>query len=106
MIVSYDGGRGLTASLFEVADNPISGYASAVNPVQGAHDILTGHFRYDLAKYLPFAARYGVVLVAHADNLTNQTVWLPGWGFNSIDTVPVRQGRVVYAGFEFSAGKK
>ena len=73
---------------------------------QGSHNVLNGQLRYDLSRYFPFAAKNGVALVAHANNLTNHQVWLPGWGFNSVDTIPVQQGRVIYAGLEFTAGKR
>jgi outer membrane receptor protein involved in Fe transport len=99
---SYEHKRGLTVSLFEVSDGAITGYTNAVNLQQGSHNILNGQLRYNLAKYLPFAARYGGAFVVHATNLTNHAVWLPGWGFTSVDTIPVEQGRVVYAGLEFS----
>ena len=101
--VSYQRKRGLTLGLFEVSDGAIAGYTSAVNVQQGSHNVLNGHLRYDLTRYLPDTARCGVAFVAHATNLTNHAVWLPGWGFTSIDTIPVEQGRVVYLGFEFSA---
>lgn len=32
-------------------------------------------------------------------------VWLPSWEFTSVDTIAVEQGRVVYIGLQFSAGK-
>jgi outer membrane receptor protein involved in Fe transport len=104
--VSYERKRGLTLSLFEVSDGAITGYTNAVNLQQGAHNVLNGHLRYDLTKYLPFGAGYGAAFVVNGTNLTNHAVWLPGWGFTSIDTIPVEQGRVVYAGFEFSANGK
>jgi outer membrane receptor protein involved in Fe transport len=103
---SYQNRRGLTVSLFEVSDGSIPGYTGAVNPLQGSHRILNGHLRYDLSKYLPLGDRYGVALVIHANNLTGHPVWLPGWGFTSVDTIPVEQGRVVYWGFEFSSNRK
>jgi hypothetical protein len=43
--------------------------------------------------------------VVHVNNLTNHPEWLPGWGFISVDTVPVQQGVVVYSGLEFVIGK-
>jgi hypothetical protein len=52
------------------------------------------------------AAKNRVAIVAHANNLTNHQVRLPGWGFSSVDTIPVEQGRVIYAGLEFSADKR
>jgi outer membrane receptor protein involved in Fe transport len=104
--VSYERKRGLSVSLFEVSDGAITGYTNAVNLQQGSHNVLNGHLRYDLTKYFPFNAGYSAALVVNGTNLTNHTVWLPGWGFTSIDTIPVEQGRVVYAGFEFSAREK
>jgi len=49
--------------------------------------------------------RNSVAIAAHANDLLNQTVWLPGFGFFNIDSIPVQQGRTVYAGLEFSRGK-
>ncbi len=103
--VSYEGRHGLRVGVFDISDGPISGYANSVNPVQGWHNIIDGQLRYDLSKYLPFSVKRGVAFVAHVNNLLNTPVWLPGWGFNSVDTIPVQQGRVVYAGFEFSTGR-
>jgi len=102
--VSYESSRNrkLTIGLFDVSDGPFSGY-TAVNPLQGWHHIINGNLRWDLAKYSPFGERSGMALVAHVNNLTNQVVWLPS-GFSSVDTVPVEQGRVIFAGLEFSFG--
>ncbi len=101
--LSYEKARNFTVSLFDVSDGPFDGY-TAVNPLQGWHHIINGNFRFDLSKYFPFGDRTGVAAVLHANNLTNQVVWLPS-GFSSVDTVPVQQGRVVFAGLEFSVGK-
>jgi outer membrane receptor protein involved in Fe transport len=102
--VSYES-RGLTVSLFEVSDGAISVPAGAVNPLQGWHNDLNGNLRYDLSRHLPFGAENGIAIVAHVNNMFDHAVWLPGWGNNSIDTVPVSQGRVVYAGLQFTLGK-
>jgi outer membrane receptor protein involved in Fe transport len=99
---SYESSRGFTASLFDVSDGPFPGYV-AVNPLQGWHHILNGNFRYDLTRHLPFGDRNGIALVVHANNLTNQAIWLPA-GFSSVDTVPVQQGRTIFAGLELSHG--
>ena len=104
--VSYERKRGLTLSLFEISDGAITGYTNAVNLQQGSHNTLNGHLRYDLSKYLPVVAGYSPAFVVHATNITNHAVWLPGWGFTSIDTIPVELGRVIYAGFEFVVGEK
>jgi outer membrane receptor protein involved in Fe transport len=95
--------RELRAAVFDVSDGIINGYAGAVNPLQGWHHVIDAQLRWDLTKHLPVSAKSGLAFVMQVNNLTNQPVWLPGWGFNSVDTIPVQQGRVVYAGFEFSA---
>lgn len=99
--VSYAGRNGLTASLFDVSDGPFSGYKS-VNPLDSWRNNINGNFRYNLARIHPFGDR--MALVAHANNLANQAIWLPS-GFSSVDTVPVEQGRTVFAGFEFSLAR-
>jgi outer membrane receptor protein involved in Fe transport len=95
--------RKLTAGLFDVSDGPYDN-RTAVNPLQGWHHIINANFRYDLSKYLPMGDRAGIAAAVHVINLTNQLIWMPS-GFGSVDTVPVEQGRVVFAGLEFSAGK-
>jgi outer membrane receptor for ferrienterochelin and colicins len=104
--ISYEDRRGLSLSLFEVSDGAIGGYAGSVNPLQGSHNILNGQLRYDLGKLLHLSDRNGAAVVVHANNLTDFRVWLPGWGFTSVDTIPVEQGRVIYAGLQFALGKK
>jgi outer membrane receptor protein involved in Fe transport len=103
--VSYENRRGLTLSLFDVSDGAIGGYQGAVNPLQGSHTVLNANLRYDVSRYLPFGDRNAIAFVVHANNLTNSPIWLPGWGFTSVDTIPVQQGVVVYSGLEFSIGK-
>ncbi len=104
--LSYENNHGITASLYDVSDGAITGpNYSGVNPVQGWHHIVNGNFRFDLSRYFPFGDRTGVAAVAHINNLTNQAIWLPN-GFSSVDTVPVSQGRNVFAGLEFTLGKK
>jgi outer membrane receptor protein involved in Fe transport len=104
--VSYENSRKFTASLFEVSDGPIPNYTgpTTVNPVQNWHHILNANVRYDVSKYFPFGDRTGIAVVARVNNLTNQAIWLPS-GFSSVDTVPVQQGRTVFAGLEFAFGK-
>jgi hypothetical protein len=47
--------------------------------------------------------RYRMAIVVNGTNLTDHPVWLPS-GIMGADTVPVLQGRVVFAGIEFSTG--
>jgi len=94
----YTVGTRMIASLFDVSDGSFPGY-TAVNPIDGWRHVLNGNFRYGFSGLHFFSDR--VAFVAHANNLANRAIWLPS-GFSSVDTVPVQQGRTVFAGLEFS----
>ena len=96
--VSYAGGHGLTAGLFDASDGPFAGYPS-VNPLLSWRNNLNGNLRWELARVHIFGG--GMALVAHGNDLANQAIWLPS-GFSSVDTVPVQQGRTVFAGLEYA----
>lgn len=104
--VSYEDTHGLSIGLFLTFDEGITGYSNAVNVQQGSHNVLNGDLRYDLGRLFRISEKNRIALVAHANNITNHPIWLPSWGFTSVDTMPVEQGAVFYAGLQFSAGKK
>jgi outer membrane receptor protein involved in Fe transport len=104
--ISYQASNGITASVFDVSDGPITPYPNAVNPVQGTHNIVNVEVRYDLSKRLHLSDRNDFAFALHGTNLAGHSIWLPGFGFNSIDSIPVQQGRVIYAGLVFTLGKK
>jgi outer membrane receptor protein involved in Fe transport len=104
--LSYEDSRGLSVSLFLTSDEGITGYSGALNPLQGSHNVLNGDLRYDLRRVFHISERNRISFVAHANNITDHPVWLPSWGFTSVDTIPVEQGAVVYAGLQFSAGNR
>lgn len=104
--VSYESSGGLVFGVFEVSDGKPKPYSPAFNPLTGWHNNLNAEVRQDISKYLHLREKNSVALAAHANDLLDQTVWLPGFGFHSIDSVPVQQGRTVYAGLEFGLGKR
>jgi len=105
--VSYRSENGLTLSIFDNYQGALNGFRNAtVNPSPAAYHLLGSHVRYDLSRYLQSRDRGGIALFAHAENLANQQVWLPDWGNNSGDTMPVNRGRTVYFGVEFSIGRE
>ncbi|MEO8098894.1 MAG: TonB-dependent receptor [Acidobacteriota bacterium] len=104
--LSYRREGGLTLSMFDNYQGAVAGMGAAVNPNPIAYHLLSSHIRYDVSRYLPLGAKSGVALFAHAENLANQQVWMPDWGNNSGDTMPVMRGRTVYFGVEFSPGKQ
>ena len=104
--LSYASASGLTASLFDVYQGPLDGYSNSINPRPGAYHLLNLHVRYDLARHLPVNYRTGVALLAHADNLTNQPLWLPDWKDSPGNSIFAHRGRTVYFGIEVSFGKE
>jgi outer membrane receptor protein involved in Fe transport len=105
--LSYRAENGLTLSLFDNYQGVLRGFTAAtVNPGLSAYHMLSSNIRYDLSRFLGSKDKGGVALFAHAENLANYQVWLPDWGNNSGDTMPVNRGRTVYFGVEFSLGRE
>jgi hypothetical protein len=102
--VSYKSSGGWAASIFEIYQGHIDGYPDARNPKPSAYNLVTAHARIPLARYFgPEAKR--LALFAHGDNLLNSAIWLPDWGANTGDTIPVVRGRTVYFGLELTLKK-
>ena len=105
--LSYRAENGLTVSMFDNYQGVLQGFTDpTVNPGPTAYHMLSSNIRYDLSRYLGSRDRGGVALFAHAENLVNYQVWLPDWGNNSGDTMPINRGRTVYFGVEFSLGRE
>jgi outer membrane receptor protein involved in Fe transport len=62
----------------------------------------SARLRFDLSKRLPPDSKTGWALFVYGDNLTNRQVWMPEWGGNSVDSIPVFRGRSVYFGLEMT----
>ena len=103
--VSYESSRGLVFGLFDVSDGKAKPYVYNVNPLTGWRHSLNAEARQDISRFLHLPEKNTIAIAAHANDLLNQGVWLPGFGFFNIDSIPVQQGRTVYAGLEFSRGK-
>lgn len=104
--VSYENTRGLVFGLFDVSDGKPKPYAYNVNPLTGWHHSLNAEVRQDVSRYLQLSEKNSIAIAVHATDLLNQRVWLPGFGFSNIDSIPVQQGRTIYAGLEFSHGQR
>ena len=105
--LSYRAENGLTLSIFDNYQGHINGFSGpTVNPLPNAYHLLSSHVRYDLSRHLGSKDKGGIALFAHAENLANRQVWLPDWGNNSGDTMPVNRGRTVYFGIEFMLGRE
>lgn len=103
--VSYESTRGLDVGVFDVFDGPVAAYPVTVNPYEPSHQYLDANFSFDLGRYLPRTDKNRLAVVAHATDLLNRQIWVPGFGFHSIDTVPVQEGRVIYVGLKLSLGQ-
>ena len=105
--ISYDRENDWTLSLFNAYAGSLDPrYNGVQNPNTGSYNLLSGHARVDFSRRLGLTGKKGVALVLHATNLLNQSIWLPAWGDNSSDTMPVDRGRTVYMGLEFFLHKE
>jgi len=103
--ISYENDRGLVFGLFDASDGKPKPYPYTVNPLTGWHHSLSAKVSQDISRYLHLPEKNSLEIAAHADDLLDQAVWLPGFGFSNIDTIPVQQGRTIYAGLQYSVGK-
>ena len=103
--ISYEGANGLTASVFDSYDGGVDGYAATLNPRPDAHHLVNALVRLNVSHYWHGRAGRSLALFMEADNVTNQQVWMPDWGGNTGDTIPVNRGRTLYFGVEMSLSK-
>jgi len=98
--VSYSAKGGTDISLFDAYQGHIAGFTTALNPHPDANHSLNAHLRFDLTKHWRKDDAAGLALFLHADNLTNQRVWLPDTFAFPPDTNPLNLRRTVFLGVE------
>ena len=99
--ISYEREHGVTAGVFDSYQGALDRrYNGLVNPNPEPYHLLSCQFRIDLSRRLGLNDRKGVALFVHGENLANYQVWLPGWGDNGRDTMPVYRGRTIHFGVE------
>lgn len=100
--VSYQSAAsGITASLFDVHQGPLSGYSQAINPRPTAYDLLDSRFGYDLSKYM-HSSGFGLAITAQGNDLLNKSVWLPDWKDLPGDSIFFMRGRTLLGGLVVS----
>ena len=104
--ISYEAAKGLTASVFDSYDGALDGYATTLNPGPAAHHLVNVHLRIDVTDFWRTHTAGGFALFINADNVTNQQVWMPDWGGNTGDTIPVNRGRTIYFGVELASKRR
>ncbi len=92
--------------MYRPAEIPSVCFEGSINPAPRALHSVSAQLRIDLSKYWRGGGSHTVALVGHADNVLGNVVWLPALGTNSVNTIPVSQGRTVYAGVEIGIGKR
>ena len=99
--ISYQAANGISASLFDVHQGPLSGNAQAANPHPRAYDLLNTDLRYDLCR--PLRCRTNsIALTVQGNDLLNRAVWLPDWKDVPGDSIFFIRGRTVMAGMRVS----
>jgi outer membrane receptor for ferrienterochelin and colicins len=100
--LSYEAPKRWTFSLFDIYEGPLDArFTGVLNPPPGPYHLLEANARFNL-KYMGAGGRPGLAFVAHGENLATKQIWLPEWGDNPGDTMPVNRGRTVYIGIEMS----
>lgn len=56
-----------------------------------------------VSRYWRLKSARSLALFINGDNVTNQQVWMPDWGGNTGDTIPVNRGRTLYFGVEVTS---
>jgi outer membrane receptor protein involved in Fe transport len=97
---SYAAENGFEISLFDAYDGLIPGYAMSANPLPNGYQSISLHGRYDLSKHFLKTDATGFALFLEGQDLTNHQVWLPAWGSDTSQTIPVIRGRTLYIGIE------
>jgi len=100
--LSYEAANGFSVSAFHTYHGSSPFGASGQNPPPRAYHLPSARVRFDLSRYLRADAKTGWALFAYGDNLANRQVWMPEWGGNSGDSMPVFRGRTVYFGLEMT----
>jgi len=93
---------GVSASAFDNYQGPAGYGAGGQNPAPRSYHLPSARLRFDFSKRLPPQSKTGWALFAYGDNLTNRQVWMPEWGGNPGDSIPVFRGRTVYFGLEMT----
>ncbi|MBN2707828.1 MAG: TonB-dependent receptor [Calditrichaceae bacterium] len=97
--IGYTSDNGLTASIFNVYQGALDDkYKSQYNPSPEAYNLLNIYCKYNLNNLINVSALHELSVFVQADNVLDKEIWLPDWGLLPGKTIPVNQGRAVYAG--------
>ena len=96
--ISYMAKNGLDLGVFDAFRGHISGYASSLNPRPEAFHSVNANLRLDLSKRWVKNDSKGFAVFVHANNLTNQQIWLPD--LQTAGMIPFSQGITLFYGIE------
>ena len=96
--ISYSA-NGFIASAFNIYEGKLDKrYTSVGNPNPGSYNLLNVNIQYDLNKLLKVKTLGKVAICLETYNLLDENVWLPATGLVTSSSLPVIQGRSIFAG--------
>lgn len=101
--ISYQSDKGFTVSLFNIYQGELDEkFDTQFNPNPEAYNRLNLYARAHLNRLFNMDMKPDLSLFVQADNLLDEEIWLPDWGLLPGKSIPVNQGRAVYAGLDVS----
>lgn len=93
--------KGFTLSAYDIYEGHIDKrYTSLGNPNPGEYNLLNVNAKYDLNILLKIKALKEIALSLECYNLLDKEVWLPATGSLKSASIPVIQGRSIFAGID------
>jgi outer membrane receptor protein involved in Fe transport len=93
--------KAFTLSIFNIYEGELDKrYTSLGNPTPGAYDLLNANAQYDLNSLLKIKFLSKLALDIECYNLIGKEVWLPATGLVTSSSLPVIQGRSIFAGIK------
>ena len=101
--ISYKSEKGVTVSLFNIYQGDLDEkFDAQLNPSPGAYNLLNLYARADINQLFNLDTKPDFALFLQADNVLDKEIWLPDWGLLPGKSIPVNQGRAIYAGLDIS----
>ncbi|MBN1781436.1 TonB-dependent receptor [bacterium] len=97
--ISYRSDKGVTLSLFNVYQGDLDEkYDTRLNPSPKACNLMNLYCNFNINKMLNLNLPQNYSVFLQADNMLDETIWMPDWGLAPGKSMPVNQGRAVYIG--------
>jgi outer membrane receptor for ferrienterochelin and colicin len=102
--ISYASENGITIGLFDIFQGPLHDrYKTTLNvSPEKNYNLLNLYGNFDLNKLFAIQLKQTFAIFIQVDNLLDKKIWLPNRGVAAGKSEPYNQGRIMYAGLNFS----